>query len=124
MCLPDTNRPCLFSVNAFGRCVEEAVTLTLYCCISPKGICVRLWMCQQHRELESLGAREGYAVSLSPFHHAWRVVKGRVKAEEQQIDYPVCKKCVQGLYRQTGNKQRPLLVEPLKHTRANVNIKG
>lgn len=63
-------------------------------------------------------------VSLSLFHHAWRVVKDRVQAEGQQIDYPVCRKCVQGLCRQAGNKQRPLSVEALKHTRSNVIRKG
>lgn len=66
---------CLVSLLVFSRCMDEAMTIPLW-----GGACVSTEV------RESLGARTGYAVSLSLTRHAWRVVKDRVQAEGRQID--------------------------------------
>lgn len=85
------------------RCVYEAMTHPLLLRLTQGQMLV---LCQQrHREREGLGAMAGCVFSLFlSFHHARRVVWDSVQAEGQQIDYPVCRKCVQGLCRQAGNK--------------------
>lgn len=95
-----------------------------YCCDWLKGICARLCACVNSTEKDGgRGQDLGLFLALSPFHHAERVVKDRMRAKEQQIDYPVCRKCVQGLCRETETKQRPHSGDALRHTRANVIIK-
>lgn len=95
-----------------------------YCCDWLKGICARLCACVNSTEKDGGRGQElGLFLALSPFHHAERVVKDRMRAKEQQIDYPVCRKCVQGLCRETETKQRPHSGDDLRHTRANVIIK-
>lgn len=81
-----------------------------YCCDSLKGICVGACVSTIQIKRELWGKDRICSLFLSPSlsfslsHHAWRVVKDRMQAEGQQIDYPVCRKCVQGLCRQAGNK--------------------
>lgn len=139
--LPDRNR--MFSGVAWSAyrfladmCVCKAVTLPLLLWLAQGHLWPTVCICQQCRKRQNRRQWQDVlllSLNLSLFlplpsssllfYHARRFVKDRVQAEGWQIDYPTCRKCVQGLRRQTGNKQRPFSEEALKHTRANVIIK-
>lgn len=98
---------CTLSSEVFGGCVHYAMTLPLLLWLAQGHVCPSVCMCQQCRERQRSGAQElSLFLVPSPFPHARRVVKDRVRAKGQEIDYPVCRKCIQGLCRQDGNKAK------------------
>lgn len=106
---------CLADVcERLGRYISPIVT----CSRAYVSVCVHVPTAQRNT---AFGGRTGYdaPLPLSPFQHAQRLVKDREQAEGQQIDYPACMASADRL----DYKQRPLSVEALKGTRADVIIR-